>query len=58
MIKTWDELTHEEMDVKLLRSEADIAAGRVFSQDELDSKMMSVFIEKGKELDSQQSAIK
>ena len=42
-IKSWDELTKEEINAKLSRSEADIAAGRVCTQDELDSRMKERF---------------
>jgi hypothetical protein len=31
-MKTWNELTTQEISEKLTRSEADIAAGRVYSQ--------------------------
>ena len=42
-LKTWDELTDEELDTKLARSEDDIAAGRVCSQETLDSRMEKSF---------------
>ncbi len=42
-LKTWDELTDEELDTKLARSEDDIAAGRVCSQETLDSRMEKRF---------------
>jgi hypothetical protein len=35
-MKTWNELTTQEISEKLTRSEADIAAGRVYSQNDLD----------------------
>ncbi len=38
-LKTWDELTGEEIDAKLRRSTADISAGRILSQDQLDAKI-------------------
>ena len=38
-LKAWEDMTAQEVDAKLLRSEADIAAGRVYSQDELDRRM-------------------
>ena len=38
-MKTWDELTAEEVHAKLSKSEDDIAAGRICSQSELDSRM-------------------
>lgn len=43
MLKSWDELTREEINEKLSRSEADIAADRVCSQKELDSRMRERF---------------
>lgn len=42
-LKTWDELTSEEISAKLSKSEEDIAAGHVCSQAELDSKMRERF---------------
>lgn len=47
-LKTWDELTHEEIGVKLAQSEADIAAGSVCTQEELDSRMRERFANGGK----------
>ena len=38
-MKTWNELTQDEINAKLARSEADVAAGRVYSQDDLDAMM-------------------
>ena len=38
-LKTWDELTQEEIHQKLLRSQEDIRAGRVYSQEDLDARM-------------------
>lgn len=38
-LKTWDELTGEEISAKLSKSEEDIATGHVCSQTELDSRM-------------------
>jgi hypothetical protein len=35
-MKAWNELTTQEISEKLTRSEADIAAGRVYSQNDLD----------------------
>ena len=32
-LKAWENMTVQEVDAKLLRSEADIAAGRVYSQE-------------------------
>ena len=42
-MKTWDELTAEEVHAKLSKSEDDIAAGRICSQSELDSRMRERF---------------
>lgn len=42
-LKTWDEMTEKDISDKLSRSEADIAAGRVYSQDELDAKVKQHF---------------
>jgi len=42
-LKTWDEMTAEEIHTKLSKSEDDIAAGRICSQDELDSRMKERF---------------
>ena len=42
-LKTWDELTAEEINTKLTESEADIAAGRIVSQDGLDARMKERF---------------
>lgn len=42
-LKAWEDMTAQEVDAKLLRSEADIAAGRVYSQDELDRRMKRRF---------------
>jgi hypothetical protein len=38
-LKTWDEMTEQEIEAKLTRSEADITAGRVCTQEELDARM-------------------
>ena len=43
MLKSWDELTYAEISAKLTKSEADIAAGRVCSQAELNSKIREKF---------------
>ena len=48
VLKTWDELTREEIGVKLAQSEADIAAGSVCTQEELDSRMRERFANGGK----------
>lgn len=42
-IKTWDELTPEEIGVKLSKSESDIAQNRIISQEELDQRMKERF---------------
>ena len=42
-LKAWENMTAQEVNAKLLRSEADIAAGRVYSQDELDRRMKGRF---------------
>ena len=47
-LKTWDELTEDEIDAKLARSEADIAAGRFCTQADLDARMQERF-SRGKE---------
>ena len=38
-LKAWEDMTAQEINSKLLQSEADIAAGRVYTQDELDRRM-------------------
>ncbi len=38
-LKTWDEMTHDEIDAKLRRSAADISSDRTLSQDQLDAKI-------------------
>lgn len=43
-LKSWDDLTSEEISVKLSKSEEDIAAGRICSQAELDSRMRERFV--------------
>ena len=42
-LKTWEDMTSEEIDAKLSKSEEDIAAGRVYTQDEVDARMMGRF---------------
>ena len=42
-LKTWDELTEQEISAKLAKSEEDILNGRVFSQTELDARMKARF---------------
>ena len=42
-LRTWDELTAEEINAKVTESEADIAAGRIVSQDGLDARMKERF---------------
>ncbi len=38
-LKTWDELTEDEINTKLMSSEADITAGRVLTQSALDARI-------------------
>lgn len=38
-LKTWDEMTAQEISAKLAKSEADIREGRVFSQEDVDARM-------------------
>lgn len=42
-LKTLEEMTADEIDAKLAKSEADIAAGRTYTQDELDTRMEERF---------------
>ena len=42
-LKAWDDMTAQEINTKLLQSEADISAGRVCTQDELDLRMKGRF---------------
>lgn len=42
-LRTWGELSDKEIDAKLSRSEADMIAGRVCSQAELDARMKTRF---------------
>jgi len=42
-LKSWDELTQDEIDARLRKSMADVSAGRVLSQDQLDAKMRERF---------------
>ena len=42
-LKSWDELTSAEIHSKLSKSEDDIAAGHICSQEELDSRMKERF---------------
>lgn len=42
-LKSWDELTQAEIDARLHKSMADVAAGRVISQEQLDAKMRKRF---------------
>ena len=42
-LKAWEDMTAQEVNAKLLQSEADIAAGRVCTQDELDRRMKGRF---------------
>lgn len=43
-LKSWDDLTSKEISAKLSKSEEDIAAGRICSQVELDSRMRERFV--------------
>lgn len=38
-LKTWDEMTAQEISAKIAKSEADIREGRVFSQEDVDVRM-------------------
>ena len=38
-LKTWDEMTAQEISAKLAKSEADILEGRVYSQEDVDARM-------------------
>lgn len=40
-LKTWEELTAEEINARLAASEADMAAGRVYSQDDVDARIQA-----------------
>ena len=40
-LKNWDELTAEEIHAELTASEADLSAGRVCSQEELDARIQA-----------------
>ena len=40
--KIWEEMTTEDIHKKLMRSDADIAGGRLYTQDEVDLKMQEV----------------
>lgn len=42
-LKAWEDMTAQDINAKLLQSEADIAAGRVYTQDELDRCMKGQF---------------
>ena len=42
-MKTWDEMTAQEISANLPRSEEDIAQGKVFTQADLDRKMKKRF---------------
>lgn len=42
-LKAWDELTSADISIKLSQSAADLAAGRVRTQDELDAHMRERF---------------
>lgn len=40
-IKSWSEPSEAEIDKKLLSSEADIAAGRIYTQADMDARMIA-----------------
>lgn len=42
-LKTWDEMTAQEIDAKLSKSELDLASGAIYAQNNLDSMMMERF---------------
>ena len=42
-LRSWDELSQAEIDARLKRSMADVAAGRVLSQEQLDTRMRERF---------------
>ena len=42
-LKSWEELSQAEIDARLQRSMADVAAGRVLSQEQLDARMRERF---------------
>ena len=42
-MKAWEELTPAEVDAKLAQSMTDLAAGRVVSQEDLDSRIKARF---------------
>lgn len=43
-LKSWDELSQSEIDARLRKSMADISAGKVISQEQLDAKMRERFV--------------
>lgn len=42
-LKTWDEMTTQELHEKLAQSDQDIAAGRLYTQEDLDLRMKERF---------------
>ena len=42
-LKTWDEMTAQELHEKLAQSDQDIAAGRLYTQEDLDLRMKERF---------------
>ena len=42
-LKSWEELSQAEIDARLQKSMADVAAGRVLSQEQLDARMRERF---------------
>lgn len=42
-LKTWDEMTAQEIHEKLVQSDRDIAQGRLYAQEDLDRRMKERF---------------
>lgn len=42
-LKAWEDMTAQEINAKLLQSEADISQGRLLSQEDLDRRMKGRF---------------
>lgn len=42
-LKTWDEMTAQEIHEKLVQSDRDIAQGRLYTQEDLDRRMKERF---------------
>ncbi len=43
-LKPWEDMDTQEINVKLLQSEADISHGRLLNQEDLDSRMKGRFV--------------